>query len=279
MKIIDTTSFYNEYDILELRLATMYDHVDQFVILECDRTHTGRYKGFNLEKQKDRYAKWWDKVNYIKLEDGCKSTDAWENEHWQRNQMPLGWQGLGPDDVIMVSDCDEIVRPEAIEFIRNTDYACYRLMMPVFYFKFNYMDTKPDWHYKDWGRAFRGWQSNGLDMRFRNEVPGRESICLHHAGWHFSWLGDEEFAKTKIKSFCHTEVDQPHIVENLNIEKFIQQGTDHFRPENVTWHGVKLDTYFPKYVLENKEKYANFILPDTDKTVQDYWPYGILQPA
>jgi len=110
-----------------------------------------------------------------------------------------------------------------------------------------------------------------------NELPGRSNIKLHHAGWHFGWLGDEEFAKTKIQSFSHSEINQPHIIENINIEKHISEGRDHFRPENVTWHTVKLDNYFPKTVLNNKEKYKNFILPDTDKTVQDFWTAGILQ--
>jgi hypothetical protein len=277
MKIIDTTMFWKEYDILELRLAEHYDHVDQFVIVECDRTYSGTYKGFNLAKHLDRYSKWMDKINYIKVTDCPTHNNAWDNEHWQRDHMHLGWKNLGSDDVILVSDLDEIVRPETFEFIRNTNYDFYGLYMPAFYFKFNYVDAKPDWHYKVWGRAYRGFQNNGSGMRYMNELPGRSNIKLHHAGWHFGWLGDEEFAKTKIQSFSHSEINQPHIIENINIEKHISEGRDHFRPENVTWHTVKLDNYFPKTVLNNKEKYKNFILPDTDKTVQDFWTAGILQ--
>jgi hypothetical protein len=277
MKIIDTTMFWKEYDILELRLAEHYDHVDQFVIVECNRTYSGMYKGFNLEKHLDRYAKWMDKINYIKVTDCPTHNDPWANEHWQRDHMNLGWKNLGPDDVILISDLDEIVRPETFEFIRNTKYDFYGLYMPAFYFKFNYVDAKPDWHYKVWGRAYRGFQDRGNHMRYMNELPGRANIKLHHAGWHFGWLGDEEFARTKIQSFSHSEINQPHIIKNLNIEKHISEGRDHFRPENVTWHTVKLDNYFPKTILDNKEKYKDFILPDTDKTVQDYWTAGILQ--
>lgn len=278
MKIIDSTIFHNEYDILELRLATMYDHVDRFVIVEADHTHTGIYKGFNLEKQKERYLKYWDKINYIQLNDACRFSDSWKNENWQRDQLSLGWTDINDNDIILVSDCDEIIRPEAIEHIKNTDYGCYRLMMPVFYFKFNYLDTKLNWHYKDWGRAFRGWKSNGQDMRFRTKIPNKETIILHHAGWHFSWIGNEDFIKNKIKSFAHTEINKPHISNNINIEKFIKQGTDHFRPENNTWVPVKLDEYFPKYILENKDQFKEYIIQDTqEKTVLDYWKNKILE--
>jgi hypothetical protein len=114
-------------------------------------------------------------------------------------------------------------------------------------------------------------------MRYMNELPGRANIKLHHAGWHFGWLGDEEFAKTKIQSFSHSELNQPHIIENLNIEKHISEGRDHFRPENVTWTAVDLDDYFPKEILENKDRYGQFILPNSGKSVCDYWSNKILE--
>jgi beta-1,4-mannosyl-glycoprotein beta-1,4-N-acetylglucosaminyltransferase len=69
VKIVDTFLFWNEFDILELRLRETYDYIDEFVIVECDYTFTGKYKGYGLEKHKDRYAKWWDKVTYIKVSD------------------------------------------------------------------------------------------------------------------------------------------------------------------------------------------------------------------
>ncbi len=279
MKIVDTILFYNEYDILELRLKIMADHVDKIVIVESDKTFTGKYKGFNLEKHWNRYSQWHDKINYIKISNNNHSNDAWANEHWQRDQMIQGWKDLEKDDVILLSDCDEIVRPEALDFIRKTDYEWYGLYMPAFYFKFNYMDTKPDWHYKVWGRAFRNISFAPHKMRYTNDhdLPGRRSVSLHHAGWHFGWLGDEDFARTKLQSFSHTEWNRPDILDNINIDKHISEGRDHVRPENITWVKVDLDNYFPSEITNNKEKYKNFILPDTGKTVQDYWPKNILE--
>jgi len=55
MKIIDNFLFRNEYDILEIRLSILYEHVDQFTIVESDHTFTGKYKGYNLLEHKERY--------------------------------------------------------------------------------------------------------------------------------------------------------------------------------------------------------------------------------
>ncbi len=269
--------FCNEYDLLELRLSEHYDHVDQFVIVECDRTYTGMFKGFNLESNKDRYAKWWDKINYIKI-DNCPESpanNAWNNEYWQRDHMALGWDSVQPEDVLIVSDLDEIIRPEALEYIRNTNYSYYALMAPVFYFKLNYMDTSG--HYAPWAKAYRGYKGQPSKMRDMQDVPGGTRICIHHAGWHFSWMGNEEFIRNKLKSFAHTEYNHAHILDAVNIEKHIAAGTDHIRP-STTWGKVKLDNYFPKTILNNLDKYSKYIIEiDTDKTVQTYFSQSILQ--
>jgi hypothetical protein len=279
MRIIDNFLFCNEYDILELRLKIVGDRVDQFNIVECDKTFTGIYKGFNLEKQLDRFAPWMDKINYIKVSDP-PTGNPWAVEDWQRDQYARGWHNITDRDVMLISDCDEIIRPEAIDFIKNTNYSFYGMYMPAFYFKFNYLDTNPDWHYKVWARGFRNFKGASPGrLKYLNEhdIPGYTTIRLHHAGWHFGWLGDDEFVKKKITSFSHTEINRPEVINNVSINKHIAEGRDHFRPENVTWRGVDLDNYFPNEITENKERYAPYILPNTGNSVQHYWPHNILE--
>jgi len=279
MKIIDTIMFHNEFDILDLRLSIMGDYVDKIVIIECDKTHSGFYKGFNFEKQLDRYSRWMHKIEYVKVTNQPTNQSAMDNEGWQREHAVHGWKDVEDDDVILISDCDEIMRPAALDFIKNTNYNWYGLYMPAFYFKFNYLDTKPNWHYKVWGKAYRGIKVSPTKMRYMgpNEIPGTTSIKLHHAGWHFGWLGNNDFVKYKLQSSAHTEINTPDTLNNINIDKHIAEGRDHFRPENVTWTGVNLDSYFPDEILNNREKYKEFILPDTGKTVQEYWTNQILE--
>jgi hypothetical protein len=84
-------------------------------------------------------------------------------------------------------------------------------------------------------------------------------------------MGDESWIKNKLKSFSHVECNQPHITDNLSIDDFIKSGVDFFHRGDFRWASVDLDSYFPKTILENKEKYAKFILPDSGKKVQDYF--------
>ena len=154
MKVIDNIAFCYDYDILEIRLSILYDCVDKFVILECDHTYSNLYKGYNFEKHRDRYAKWMDKIEYIKVK-GPGFSDAWTNEHWQWEQLKLGWTDVQPEDLVLLCRCaDEIPRPEAIELMKNTDYTFYNLLFPAFFMKLNYMDTNREHahhsHYFAW---------------------------------------------------------------------------------------------------------------------------------
>lgn len=277
MRTIDTFMFCNEYDLLELRLSEHYNHVDKIIIIECDRTYTGVYKGFNLEKHLDRYTQWMDKIEYIKVENSPTHSNAWANEEWQRNQMNRGWTDITDTDLLLVSDLDEIIRPETFEFMKNTDYDFYALMLPTSYFKLNYIDTKE--HYSGWGRAFRRYTFPGYQMRNTNGEHTTSKVKVHHAGWHFGWLGDEEFIKNKLKSFSHTEFDNDFILGNIDIEDNVRRGRVHIYPEQDRWKVVKLNEYFPKSLMKNKEKYKNYILPENedDNAVQYYWSNNILE--
>ena len=62
MKIFDCIKFFNEYEILDLRFMTLYDHVDHFVIVEANKTHTGKPKGFNFE----------ERIEYLQLLNGLR---------------------------------------------------------------------------------------------------------------------------------------------------------------------------------------------------------------
>jgi len=276
--IIDNFLFFNEYDMLEFRLETLYNSVDKFVIVEGNHTFTNNPKPYNLENNWDRYAKWKDKIEYIKVGKGPGGANTWVNEHWHRSKFKRAWNNLNSKDVVIISDCDEIIRPEAIDFIKNTDYTFYGLYMPAFYFKYNYLDTKKDWHYKIWSRAYRGFQTDPGKMRNlqAHEIRG-STISLHHAGWHFGWIGDNNFVKNKIQSFSHTEFNVPEILNTLDIDRNIIEGTDHLRPQNKTWKIVDIDDYFPHHLRKNLDKYGNFILPNTGKKVLDFFDYKILE--
>jgi hypothetical protein len=283
MKVIDNFIFCDDYDMLEIRLSILYDYVDKFVIVESDHTFSNKYKGYNFEKYKDRYAKWLDKIEYFKVE-SPKHENFWDNEHWQFEQLRLGIKDVQPDDIVLMCRCvDEIPRPEVIELMKNTDYSFYNLLFPAFFMKFNYVDTNPEGahhsHYFAWGKAFKGNRSQGnlSPIAYFGPIPGDRAVNVHHAGWHFSYLGDENWIKNKIGNFSHSELNVPRVIDNIDIDKHIANGEDCLNRNINSFKAVDFDSYFPKYLVENKEKYKQYILPDTGVSVQSFHGRQILE--
>jgi hypothetical protein len=271
LRIINNSLFHNEYDLLELKLSTEYDSVDQFVIVESDHTFTGMYKGFNLPKQMERYSVWWDKVKYVQI-GKPPAGSSMQVEWWMRGHFQQQWTDLTKEDVVVITDLDELVRPDAYKFIRETDYDFYRLCMPFFCFKFNFLNIEG---HTPWNsvKAFRGYVVQGEDgMRNVQGVPGGKQIELNHAGWHFSYMGDTEWVLNKLRSF-----DDNWIPENrpelsaLDVSTLIKEGKC-FWQSGFKFVPVKLDDYFPKAIIDNTSRYSEYILPDTDKSVTDYFP-------
>jgi len=139
MHIYDCFTFFNEYDLLELRLGLLYDIVDYFVICELDVTQSGEKKQYNFEKVKNRYAKYLDKIIYLKETDAPSlrydkyiNTDNaamngdWSIENYQRNCIMHGLNNCKQDDLVIISDLDEIPNPSIFS----------RLMEERVYFNF-----------------------------------------------------------------------------------------------------------------------------------------------
>lgn len=130
MKIYDCFTFYNEYDILEIRLQTYYDYVDYFVISECNKIHTGGDKPYNYLEHSQRFSKYADKIIYIKADANQKVEDVkrtaknkvienWGIENFQRNALINGLSNCSPEDIIIVSDLDEFVPIELLKELKS----------------------------------------------------------------------------------------------------------------------------------------------------------------
>ncbi len=114
-KIYDCFTFFNELDLLEMRLKMLSSVVDYFVIVECAKTQTGVDKPFYFEENKERYSQWKDKIIHVKVNDvqdiSHDVVEDWSIENHQRNCIFRGLVNARPDDIIMVSDLDEFPNP------------------------------------------------------------------------------------------------------------------------------------------------------------------------
>jgi Glycosyltransferase family 17 len=259
MKIVDSFTFWNELDILELRFREHYNHVDRFVICESDYSFTEKYKGFILEQNQERFKQWWDKVVYIKASPTLNTSPRYK-ETWQRSQLAHGWKDLKKDDVIIISDADEIIRSTAFDTIRNTNFEIYYINMTLFYNRINYVHINYPWTLP---KAYRGIQFDPIAMRETEHFPGNNIHNIEHAGWHFSWLGDKSDIIDKAQNSSYT-FDTNKMFLDLN--KNFQSNKNIFNMEMV---GVKIDEYYPQTILNNLEKYQHLILPDQEKSMRE----------
>ena len=138
--------YFDEDLVLDLRLNVLNDYVDKFVIAEATKDHTGRNKklNFNIEN----FSKFKEKINYIIVDDlpmNLKSFKKdWPVHHlrdqYQRNALSRGYKNYSDDDLIMISDIDEIPDPKKIkEFELKNKYACF--MQKNFQSKINLLNT------------------------------------------------------------------------------------------------------------------------------------------
>ena len=142
MRIFDCFMFYDEEAVLDIRLNSLKNSVDCFVIVESKFYHNGKKRDLKFDINK--YPKFKDKIIYIvqddeppNLEKVNKEDDealkshkfifnAHKRENFQRNQIHKGLDKANDDDLIMISDLDEIPNPDKItEFDKNDKYACF----------------------------------------------------------------------------------------------------------------------------------------------------------
>lgn len=270
-KIYDGFTFFNELDLLELRLEELYDYVDYFIIVESDHTFTNIPKPYYFDDSKQRYVRFMDKIKHVKLQSN-KHDNPWQNEHEQRNGIILGYDGANDDDYIMVSDVDEIPRRSALEPMRYSDKDIHAMCTPFFYFKLNYVSIHPHCYiplvigakssiFKRLGaQGLRATRDCYVEAPFTYE--NYRSEVVHHGGWHFGYLGDSEFIKQKFVSFSHASDVTEEYVRNYTVEsELIPNSTERFF--------VNVDDYFPMTVVNNLEKYRQYIVDGEFQSIRE----------
>jgi hypothetical protein len=206
--------------------------------------------------------------------------NPWVNEHFQRNAIMRGIMDADENDIVIVSDCDEIPRAEAIDRIRNSEQVIFALRMPLYNFKFNYMRTHPG-EYDVWAMAARRHVFEALLPNTLREIrhsfsPMPQGFVndgceiVDHAGWHFGYMGDKNYLIDKAKNFSHQEVNRPEFLEQIDVEASIQAGKEWDRSSHNQYKIVEFDNYFPRQM--HNEKYKNWILANPEAKVLDFLP-------
>jgi hypothetical protein len=272
--IIDCFPYFNEKELLELRLRLLYDHVDKFVISEGTRTHRGMPKSLTAYQTIKDLGISMNKIELVavNMPDPIEEPDDWVRERMQRD---VAAKYITDGVIAHVSDCDEILNPafinEFVDFVKNSNNTILRV--PLVYlagaanFRVYMTDGKPVlWptpfvcakhHVERYSLScIREDQARNqhLITDYEEVFPVINGSQLRDAGWHFTWMGGSRKRHVKFKNFLHNN-------EYTLNEKFIPcvGGTDPLGRKDHLLKEYPLEE-LPKLIFE-LENVKNFLLP------------------
>lgn len=245
MKTIDSFLFFNELEMLKLRLNYLNEVVDYFLICESNYTHSGTPKPYYLDEIIPELSDdIQSKIIRIKFEPDIKQFNFskninycdLENDYWtlERNQRNLITQNLhhfSSNDFLMISDLDEIPKKEVVQeykdifktYIGNhlpINFSCV-LKCDMFYYNFTTF-CGSNWYGTVFSTVATGLELN-CDYIRQNRL---HFFPVSDGGWHFSTFGDVNRIRTKIQSFAHQEYNREEYISDLNIHNSIQNKED-----------------------------------------------------
>ena len=268
--IYDCFSYWDEDLLLDLRLNILNKYIDFFVIVEGNKTWQNNPKEFRFDI--DKFQRFRDKIIYIPISDLPDGEDPYLRENYQRNSILQGLKNASDEDIIIISDLDEIPNPKSlIKFNKSMRYAV--LKQSHFYYKFNLRSkNNPFWNgsricVKKYLKSPQ-WLR---DLKFKKRPfwridKFRLNNIIENGGWHFCNLKKPKDLLYKYMNLCETD-DPIHFKEKIEkkflnideISKRVTKGEDIIgRPDN--FFKVDLDETFPEFLLKNKKNYSEWIV-------------------
>jgi beta-1,4-mannosyl-glycoprotein beta-1,4-N-acetylglucosaminyltransferase len=278
--VYDVFPFFNELDILKLRLGVMNPYVDRFVIEEATHTFSGLEKELIFEKNRAMFAEYLDKIDYIVVDDSPPDLDPHQRDRYQKNHLIKGLKEAGEEDVIIFSDVDEIPNPLVLEkIIAEFDPdKIYHLAQRMFHGYLNREEISAQIF--SITREFEGIERLkwlGTKVFAKRSIPAagivyireadvRSPLCarVDNGGWHFSYMGghgEKDVAKRvseKIISAAHQEYNDPDTLAEISDKVILGQD---FLGSTARFARVEIDESFPLYLQEHLAEFEHLILP------------------
>ncbi len=271
MKIVDAFIFYNELDILYYRLSLLYDVVDHFILVEATRTFMGNPKPLYYKENEERFQKFRDKIVHIVVDDLNSNPDVnkkeqWMNEYHQRNCIDKGINvlSLDKDDIIVISDVDEIPKKNVITNMKYVKFYILALEQDFYYC--NLTNICEDKWYASVIVKYEYYRINPKPSVYRNNPSlfDREKAYtslnfIKDAGWHLSYFGDINMIKNKIKNYSHQENNIEKYIRDQDLLYRINNNMDLFDRSNVKFRYISLENNLN--LPDNYDKYLKNLKP------------------
>ena len=279
--IIDTFIFFNELELLDIRLNILNDCVDRFVLVEATRTFQGKPKPLYFEENKSKFSKFKHKITHVIVDDLPVNVAPFDREYFQRDAILRGLSGCSAEDLIILSDLDEIPNPEVIP--KYLEKGLIGLFIQNFFYytlhsKCVELESLPC-------SLIVNFDEIGLPAVLRKRVVAYHSAILSKAepdphfkfktiengGWHFSYLGGPEAIRTKIEAYSHDELNIDEFKNIHNIQTAIADGRDIFG-RKLSFADAAIEE-LPKFIVENFSAYKNKGLIDFSFDKNSYQKY------
>jgi len=205
----------DELDMLQMRLEEMAPYDCQHVIVEAAVDHQGHPKPLHFWDNLEAFEPWSDRIIHIVADDLPDDPNPWVREHAQRNHALAALVDAAPDDLVLISDVDEIPSRVALEAKPRPAVA---LQQNVCAFAVDWLGFKERTSVIA-NAAYvqeRGSLAEIRDMR--NTWP-----VVWGGGWHFCWLGGPEACLRKLDAFCHLEA-RDIVRRGIESGDFIERG-------------------------------------------------------
>jgi beta-1,4-mannosyl-glycoprotein beta-1,4-N-acetylglucosaminyltransferase len=276
--IHDCFTYNGEDELLWLRLETLKNIVHRVVIAEATRTHTGKPKKLRFDAS--RFGDHTRRIEYIVVDDLESSPSSpWDNENRQRNALARAVLGAaaGPlpeDNWIILSDVDEIPRPDAILKFKPGRYISALLVQRTYFYAFNNQVTADGVHDPWWRKVrittvarLRSWFGSMQSLRVYRTTGALRSLkqdwnrlrtqSIDDAGWHFSYLMTPDQIIEKLSACAHQEFNTPEIANLEHIRRCMDER------QNLLGSGkfavVPLDDSFPEPLLSHRHRFERLI--------------------
>lgn len=228
--IVDAFAFFNELELLELRLHTLNDVVDIFYLVECPYTFTCLPKPLYFEENKDRpqFKPFLHKIKHIILDEKPpqsisnpqtlhdKQLNAWEADHWQKNHLEEALDLIDNNDILMFGDLDELPNPFVCKEIINQGTLPAVLLQTLHFYYINWVrPSTENGSYQKEGYIYGTVLISKQDFYNRNYNIKKlradrfnfYQVPVERGGWHYCSLGGADRVAQKTKSWAHVEVD------------------------------------------------------------------------
>lgn len=268
--IYDCFTLRDELDLLKLRLDILYPLVDKFVICEANYTHRGIEKSYTFHENITDFNKWIDKITYIPVDFSNEIKDVdfsiidpltsihpsrWLLENQQRNALLYGLQECSGYDIILIGDLDEIPNLHNLPLVLNQPMV---FIQNLYYYYINNKSVGPK--DKVWAGtivcSFNQLQSNSPQILRDNRW---NFIPIYNGGWHWSYLGGEEFVKNKISSIVEGDsVMKDHNISFDDISNNFKNLQDAYGRKEVQFQLINNNNEYPLDILNIIFNYPNF---------------------